>query len=315
VEVKVRRFRNTDAPQLVEWLAQLAPAEDVYTAAQLVHWRRMLPVRSRPLWLVATIDGAPVGLGREEPQILGSRPGLRRTWIGVRPEFRRRGIGARLWTDIEAHAKAVGGRRLRSWSLGDAPEGERFLVARGFVRTHREIQSWVDPASLDRDDLNRRTAEATQRGFRVAALRELLPRMEPGLRRLFLAADIDAPGHGPESPQVAAQTFRRVFLANPILDQDCSTVVVLGDEPVALSWLKGDLSQAKYGVEFTGTLPAWRGRGLATLAKLTALALAGRRGIRWVGTANDETNAAMLAVNRRLGHQRLADLLIHERDA
>jgi hypothetical protein len=66
-------------------------------------------------------------------------------------------------------------------------------------------------------------------------------------------------------------------------------------------------------VEFTGTAPAWRGGGLARLAKLAALHQAARAGIRWIGTANDQNNAPMLAVNRRLGHQPLPDLLIYER--
>ena len=66
--LKVRFFRDTDAPPLMEWLNTLAPAEDVYSAAQLIHQRRMLPARRRPLWLTAVVDGAPVGLS-----IVGAR--------------------------------------------------------------------------------------------------------------------------------------------------------------------------------------------------------------------------------------------------
>jgi GNAT superfamily N-acetyltransferase len=308
----VRAFRQTDAPRLAEWLDRLAPAEDVYTADLLIHQRRMLPARRRPLWLVAVLKGEPVGLAREEPQIFGSRPGLRRTWVGVRPDLRRRGIGGRLWQAIEAHARQAGGLTLRSWTVADVPEGERFLLARGFGRVERELQSWVDPSSIDANQLEQLTANAREGGFRVTTLRAVLPRMEAKLRRLFLAADRDAPHHT-AAPPVAAGTFRRVILRNPLLDQDCSTVVLYGGEPVALSWLKGDLGLGRYGVEFTGTAPAWRGRGLAALAKVSALHLAARAGVRWVGTANDESNAAMLAVNRRLGHRPLPDLLIYER--
>ena len=312
--MRVRPFRDADAPALAEWLDALAPAEDVYTAAVLVHQRRMAPARGRPLWLVAVQDGAPVGLGREEPQIFGSRPGLRRTWVGVRPDVRRQGIGGRLWQAIERHARQVGGRRLRSWAVADVPDGERFLLARGFARVHRDLQSWVDPARIDARQLERSTVQAAERGFRVTTLRAVLPNMEPDLRRLFLAGDRDAPGHPATAPPVAASTFRRVILRNPILDHDCSTVVLRGPEPVALCWLKGGAGPGRYGIEFTATAPGWRGRGLATLAKLSALQLAARAGVRWVGTANDETNAPMLAVNRRLGHQPLPDLLIYERE-
>jgi GNAT superfamily N-acetyltransferase len=191
MRLTVRPFQDTDAPQLAEWLHSLAPADDVYTAASLVHQRRMHPGRRRPLWLV--------------------------------------------------------------------------------------------------------------------------PRMEPALRRLFLAAD-QAPVRSATPRPVSAGTFRRVILQNPLLDMQSSTVVLHGSEPVALCWLKGDRALGRYGVEFTGTAPDWRGQGLAMLAKLSALHLAARAGVRWIGTANDETNAPMLAVNRRLGHQSLPDLLVYERD-
>jgi GNAT superfamily N-acetyltransferase len=197
--------------------------------------------------------------------------------------------------------------------VADVPEGERFLLARGFARVQRELQSWVDPTRIDAGQLERSTVAARERGFRVTTLRAVLPHMEPDLRRLFLAGDRDAPGHPPRAPAVAASTFRRVILRNPLLDQDCSTVVLHGSQPVALCWLKGGVGPGRYGIEFTATAPAWRGQGLATLAKLSALDLAARAGIRWVGTANDETNAPMLAVNRRLGHQPLPDLVIYER--
>jgi len=314
VRLTVRPFQDTDAPQLAEWLDLLAPAEDVYTAASLVHQRRMLPGRRRPQWLVAVLDGARVGLGRDEPQIFGGRPGLRRAWVGVRPDLRRRGRGSQLWQRIEAHAEEAGGLRLRSWSTSDVPDGERFLLARGFARVERELQSWVDPTSVDVGQLERSEREAKQRGFRVTTLGELLPRMEPALRQLFLAADRRAPGHIATPRLVAASTFRRVILRNPLLDMECSTVVLHGSEPVALCWLKGDRGVGKYGVEFTATAREWRGQGLATLAKLSALHLAARAGVHWIGTANDETNAPMLAVNRRLGHQPLADMMVYERE-
>ncbi|MGI9147531.1 MAG: GNAT family N-acetyltransferase [Chloroflexota bacterium] len=311
----LRLFRDADAPRLAEWLTALAPAEDVYTAASLMHQRRMLPARRRPRWLVAVVDGQLVGLGRDEPQIFGGQPGLRRTWVGVRADFRRRGLGSQLWREIEAHARMVGGVAFRSWAVADVPESASFLTGRGFSRVRRELQSWVDPSLVDPGELERATARARNRGLRVSTLGNLLPRAEPALRQLFLAADRGAPGHQASAPLVAASTFRRVILRNPILDQDCSTVVLSEDEPVALCWLKGDRRLGRYGVEFTAAAPGWRGQGLATLAKLSALQLAAHAGVRWVGTANDATNAPMLAINGRLGHWPLADLVVYERSS
>jgi len=312
VSLNIRPFRDRDSPELAEWLDKLAPADDVYTAAYLIHERRVPPRRERPVWLVAVLNGEPVGLGRDEPQVFGGRPGLRRTWVGVRPDCRRRGIGTRLWEEVENHARAVGGHTLRSWVALDQPDGERFLRARGFAPARRELQSWVDPTSIDAAVLAQRRAAAGVRGFRVAILRDLLPGMEPLLWRLFVERHEGSPSDVPARP-VSRSTFHRAILANPTFDQDLSIVVLNGVQPVALCWLKGDLGRGRHGVEFTATAPGWRGQGLATLAKLAALELAARAGVRWVGTANDEKDGAMLAVNRRLGHRPLPGLVIYER--
>ena len=54
-------------------------------------------------------------------------------------------------------------------------------------------------------------------------------------------------------------------------------------------------------IAFTGTLPEYRGRGIATALKVRAGALAHSLGIRLLVTANRVENAPILAVNRALG--------------
>jgi GNAT superfamily N-acetyltransferase len=217
-----------------------------------------------------------------------------------------------LWQGIESHALEVGGVELHTWSAADWPEGQAFAGARGFTPSRRLLQFFVDPTSLDPGQLERRRDAAAGDGFTVTTLAESSVDIDDAIRRVFLAASLDSPGHGPGNP-VAARTFHRVMLENPTLDRELSTVVLHREQPVALCWLKGDRELDRYVVEFTGTDPDWRGRGLASLAKLAALDRARRAGVRWVGTSNDEENAPMLKINRRLGHQQLSDLIIYER--
>jgi GNAT superfamily N-acetyltransferase len=54
---------------------------------------------------------------------------------------------------------------------------------------------------------------------------------------------------------------------------------------------------------YTGTHPDWRGRGIATALKVRCLQEAKRRGLGRMETENHEDNAAMLAINRKLGFQ------------
>jgi GNAT superfamily N-acetyltransferase len=54
---------------------------------------------------------------------------------------------------------------------------------------------------------------------------------------------------------------------------------------------------------YTGTLRAYRGRGLARLAKLGVMRRLAELGVTLALTENDETNAPMLAINQRLGYR------------
>ena len=98
-------------------------------------------------------------------------------------------------------------------------------------------------------------------------------------------------------------SWLREFWESPTLDLDASVVAVVDGEAVAITMLRTERSRRRAENDITGTLPAYRGRGLATLVKHHSLARAAALGIAEVFTFNDETNAAMLAVNTKLGYR------------
>jgi len=53
---------------------------------------------------------------------------------------------------------------------------------------------------------------------------------------------------------------------------------------------------------FTGVAREERGKGLALALKLRALRELRARGVKLFGTTNDEQNAAMRGINRKLGY-------------
>ena len=102
--------------------------------------------------------------------------------------------------------------------------------------------------------------------------------------------------------------------AHPDVTREGSFVVVHEGRPVAFTELIVDEGGSRAGNGFTATFRAYRGRGLARLAKLASIAWATERGITSIVTGNDETNAAMLAVNTRLGYRPFATKLSWARD-
>jgi len=92
-------------------------------------------------------------------------------------------------------------------------------------------------------------------------------------------------------------------LGNPTLDLDVSAVVFVEDRPAALAWVNSDRVGGVGVNELTGTHPDFRRRGLARLAKEASILWAAEAGIATLFTANDTTNADMLALNEHLGYR------------
>jgi len=92
-------------------------------------------------------------------------------------------------------------------------------------------------------------------------------------------------------------------LRYPLFEREGSFVAVVDGAVAAVSLLVADRESGRATNMFTGTLREYRGRGLARAVKLATTHWAAANGITQITTTNDETNAAMLAVNRRLGYK------------
>ncbi|MBA2463075.1 MAG: GNAT family N-acetyltransferase [Actinobacteria bacterium] len=173
-------------------------------------------------------------------------------------------MGAALWGRVEEHADEPA----VCWTDND--EGVAFARARGFSPTGRTLVSVLDVASADPSS----------------------PSPPEGVE-LVSWAELDADPSALEGSDRAAA---------PDLRPDGSFVALVEGAPVAYSLLTAD-ERGLGENEFTATLEAFRARGLATLCKRASIAWASGHGIHTIVTGNAETNAAMLAVNRKLGYR------------
>src|SRR5207244_2997500 len=89
--------------------------------------------------------------------------------------------------------------------------------------------------------------------------------------------------------------------------------VVVGPRLSAFALLFVDREWRRAENEMTGTLPEFRGRGFATIAKVATIQWARANGIEHIYTSNDADNAPMLAINRRLGYRPFKTLTDYER--
>ncbi len=89
---------------------------------------------------------------------------------------------------------------------------------------------------------------------------------------------------------------------NPSLDRELTTVVLVDGTVAAFCAAETD-GATRYSSAMTGTLRAFRGRGLAKLAKTASLHRAREAGYTEAFTGNDADNGPMLAINEWFGYE------------
>lgn len=289
----IREFEDGDAEAAAELIAVNTPW--LQTAAGLRHREASLPPRAHRRTWVAEVDCSIVGWGEAEFDWVAERSDIGQVWVLVAPSHRQRGCGSELFDRTYAHVVENGAGEVRSWTF---EESDSFLEARGFAKARVERLSAVDPRTVDTSRLG---STPDLQLAPLAALRNRLPEVYA----VFTEALADMPSDHPET-NLSYEEWLTETLGDPDLSYDGSIVVLADERPVALSWVNVDHVHGVAEQQLTGTLRAYRRRGLARLAKLAVIRWCAESGITRLATGNDSTNAGMLAINDELGFRPFA---------
>ncbi len=209
--------------------------------------------------------------------------------VNVRASHRRRGLGTALYERVLAHVEALGSTSLLA-SFPENDAGVAFATVRGFHEERAEAESVLDPRTVE----ERPAPDVDLR--RVADV-------DP---RLVYDADIAATRDMPSTEtidEIPYDEWVGHVLEYPFFTAEGSYVAMVDGVAAAVSLLIADEESGRGANMFTGTQRAYRGRGLGLAVKLASIGWAKEHGITQIATRNDETNAAMLAINRRLGYR------------
>jgi mycothiol synthase len=309
-ELRVRAGQDADIERVVEFQNRWAtPSQWTSPAAA----RQMMTASPDPLrvtLLVEDVGGALQGVGlTTNGGLFASPDGSWRVGLRIAPEWRRRGVARSLLEQLEEHARTNMAARLIAAVRGDEPDGARFAEAVGYRAFHERIDAYIDVPSFDASAFEDPDESARGKGVRLASyadlLRERAADVEAFQRELLpviwaMARDVPSPTPMPEQPPPFEQA-RRMFFEGPGLDPR-STIIALRDgRPIAMTVTMVKENGTAY-TNFTGVTPAERGKGIALAMKLRALRELRARDVKLFGTTNDEQNAAMRGINRRLGY-------------
>jgi GNAT superfamily N-acetyltransferase len=265
----------------------------VGSAAGWLHSIRAEPREARRRFWAAEEDGVLVGWASAAFDYESSdRPGT--VAVSVVPEARGSGLGGALFERCDEHLRSIGAALVNCWS-DDSDAAHGFLLGRAFRHAHTTRISGVDPAVV--------TPAAAPAGVELRPLTALDP-------ALVFALDEEATRDIPNQDldDLRLEQWLDDYWHHPDADLENSVAAVVDGRPLAFTHLFAD--DDRRGITaMTGTLRAHRGRGLAELVKRATLANAAARGICRVVTYNDETNAAMLRVNEKVGYVPVGTLL------
>jgi mycothiol synthase len=245
--------------------------------------RRRLERQPERLYLVAEDLGEIVGLGFAGPSQSPERTALA---VRVLPEHRRQGLGSNLLDPLLEHATALAPTHVSGMVFEDDPESIRWARNRGFEEFDRQVElAW---------DLRPDEPEAAApRGIELAELDE---------SRLADAYSVWVEGFPdmPVSPQISAPSYEEW------LEEEVSgpaTFVALDEGRVvgAAALLDRADGLAEHGL--TAVLRSHRRRGIATALKQALIHWASANGYRELTTWTQDGNAAMQAVNLKLGYR------------
>jgi GNAT superfamily N-acetyltransferase len=251
------------------------------------------------LELVAEVDGEVVAVGTSGLDTSTSTVGACWASVNVATAHRRRGIGSALGERTLEHVRRIGGTKATSF-MRWSPEGERWACARGWKRALSGPLIALDPRGVEEP--------SPPPGFRCVSMAAFDCPQALYEATCIVALDEPTPVR---SDAIRFEDWLHEY-ENPDLDRAASAVVLDGDRVASFAYINVVGERAQHG--FTGTLPAYRGRGLATAAKRYALRAAAARGVTRVTTSNADENAAMRAINRRLGFEPIGEHVIVARD-
>ncbi|HVD25092.1 MAG TPA: GNAT family N-acetyltransferase [Gaiellaceae bacterium] len=271
---------HEDLVGLAEVWTAITPREPM-SAEQMERRRERQPER---LYLAAEGDGRTVGAGLAAPS---DSPG--RTFLGVRvlPEFRRRGIGGRLFDTLVTHARAAELEWLSTMVSEADADSVAWAERRGFEEYERQVELV----------LRLRGDESFPPAPDAVSLVEVTPELHDQAYRLTREAWEDLPLLAPVEPPEF----------DVWLEEEMSGPIAFGaTDDGELVGFAGLLERDAPGLlehGLTATRRTHRRRGIATALKRTQVGWAAAHGYRELITFTQDRNEGMQAINLALGYE------------
>lgn len=304
VPFQIRPFDETrDFPAVAQLSQEIH--EQLVTAESIQDdFSRRDPKCAFAAW-IAEVNGEVAGIGIYQQFSGAFHPRKFNLDVGVRPAFRRQGIGGALYRQLREALEplepiALGGGTKENWTDAIA-----FLERRGFKEKMRNWESHFDLTGFDPATLAGHVAAAEAAGYQFRSYVDLGddPERDQKLHELVKVARRDVPSPEPLT-DVSFEQWKK-GIDRPQFFPETYMVAFKDGQMVGMTniWKTDEADVLETGL--TAVLREHRRGGVARALKIKSLASAkAQGGYRKVKTWNATTNAPMLAINEWLGFVR-----------
>lgn len=228
-------------------------------------------------------------------------------YVIVKPQFRRQGIGVRLYEDIWQAVKAVGATRLKVSFRDDNPDARTFAERRGFAETGHSLAMELDLDTFDDKPYEALIKRLQSEGFRFTTMGELGNTTE-AQQTLYALNDMtssETPGSEGVHAWLSFEDFQKSVCKADWYKPDGQFVIIDSStgEWVGMSAITR-FEGADYAYNLhTGVEKRHRGHKLAQAVKVLALRYAREElHVHKVCTHHNVLNAPMIAIDHKFGY-------------
>jgi mycothiol synthase len=303
---EIRPFREEDRAAVVTLDTREQPPHRRYTATQ---WQRWDSEMSGQEVFIRLVSGDPAIAYLQVTDFNTIRrpmPNVCHMHLIVAPEHRQRGIGSALFARALAFARERNAYNLSVDIVAHSPDepGYEFLKKRGFWELERQQPSYLDLTTFDLSRFADARKRAEQEGVRLLAYADLPDTTEQrrAFHDLWTRLEADTPHrYTLRFKQEAFEQWVQSIIEQPEWTPEAAILAESAGRWIGLTTLRFREETNIGDTWLTGVLPEYRGRGIATALKLRAIEVAKERGCPVITTGNQQDNAPMLAINRKLG--------------
>lgn len=305
IEYRMAEYGDFDLGAVVEIARAIRP-DDFESVAALSDWHAVQHDAGRLCvrWL-ASDSGRIVGSAYVGQSSWIPLPNIV-VYVAVHPDHQKRGYGRALLHRAESTAREGGGERTFSWTEETWPRSLRFLDRAGYEMVERRWESTLDLRQCDLATFQDAVDQVVATGIRITPVTTLSAEnsdWKRDLHRLYTDVETDVSVVFPVQ-SVRFEDFEALSLGRRFVG-DGYFVALDGDELVGLTEPQpADDVPGAIEQRLTGVRSDYRNRGIAYALKAQAAIWAAQAGYTSIRTQNAQSNAAMLAVNDRLGFDR-----------